>query len=162
MRAFVTVAALTLSCAAMSGDAVDQEEVDTGALEVADLGIDIGRLGLINEKTEEIWKKLRSDEYHGETREAVAMDSALRRTVWQLNELREELCLDRFMVEKSCGAPYVPKWALESSKVIPSMAELQKREDDLSDRIVSLWDAACDRLRKVITASDTMYYCSIE
>jgi hypothetical protein len=153
MKSFVTVAALILSCAAMSGDDTDADG--------SDLRIDIGRLGIINDKTREIWQKLRSDEHPGRPANPVAMNAWLRSTVWQFNELREDMCNDRFMVESSCGPPYVPTGALNSARVVPSAAELRRREAELADQVVPLWDAACDRLRRVI-ADEAMGYCSIE
>jgi hypothetical protein len=168
MKFWVAVSALVLMGTAMSCDVPAlaegglESDIDVERLEIADIGIAIGRLSVMNEKTQEIWQKLRNDEHRDEYSDAAAKNYALRRTVWELNALREDLCHDRFMVEKSCGPPYVPKWAYESAKVIPSAAELQERQQDLEEKVVWLWDAACERLGKIITTSDIMYYCSIE
>jgi len=167
MKRTVSLMAGIVGCIALTSDAGtamqnDVDRIEVEALELQDLRISIDRLGLIEEKTQEIWQKLRSDERRGETGQPGALNYALRRTLWDLNALREDLCRDRFMVEKSCVPPYVPSWALESPKVIPSARELQKRESDLEDQIVPLWDAACERLRKIVTTDDSMYFCSIE
>ena len=60
--------------------------------------------------------KLRSDGSRRDLNDSAWVNSELRRTVWEFNLLREELCRDRFMVEQTCGRPYVPKWAYEASK----------------------------------------------
>jgi len=57
-----------------------------------------------------IWQKLRPDESIVERHDLREMNHNLRRTVWEYNQLREDLCDNRFAVEQSCGAPFVPKW----------------------------------------------------
>jgi hypothetical protein len=163
MKLIVTLATLVLAGLATSGDdAVDATpppNVDDDGL---DLRIDIGRLGVINQHTEEIWLKMRADDSRHDADDPVQLDAALRMTVWQFNLLRENLCSDRFLVEKSCGPAYVPRWMFESRDVPPSRKELEARYAELEDRIVPFWDAACDRLKKVISENDSMEYCSVE
>ena len=158
MRLLVTVAALAVASAAVSGDAA--AESDTDAIATSDTRISIGRLGVINEHTLEIWRKLRSDEARGERHDLKEMNHNLRRTVWEYNQLREDLCEDRFAIEQSCGTPFVPKWV--DQKDATTLEELEAREGDLELRVVALWDAACKRLEKVISWEDSRPYCSIE
>jgi hypothetical protein len=158
MKLFVTLTALVLAGAAVSGDA--DVESDTAELMDSDIGIDIGRLGVLNERTSTIWQKMRSDETSTDRRDLRDMNYNLRRTVWEYNLLREDLCNDRFVVEQSCGAPFVPKWVYQKNAT--TWQELRAREGDLNVRIYALWDAACERLEKVISHDDWMPYCSIE
>ena len=160
MKMFVTVTALVLTGAAVSGDAAVNVESD--AIEDSDIDISIGRLGVINERTGDIWRKLRSDDSSTDRHNLRVMNYELRSTVWEYNQLREDLCNDRFMVEQSCGAPYVPKWVFESRPDATTLKELEARQEDLADHVVPLWDAACKRLEKVISNEDWMPYCSIE
>lgn len=146
----------------LSGVAVSDDTIDEERLARSDLRIDIGRLSTIQERTDEIWLKMRSDEYHGPRESAAELNSQLRWNVWYYNELRESLCFQRFIVEKSCGPPYVPKWVFETQNDAPSTKELQARYEDVSDHIVPFWEAACERLEKVISHDDWMPYCSIE
>jgi hypothetical protein len=157
MKLFVVVLMLIASGIAVRGDAaVVDPEGDTS------LGIDIERLGVVNERTQSIWLKLRSEGSRRNLNDSAWLNSELRRTVWELNELREDLCRERFMVEKSCGPPYVPKWVYESLKDEPSANALRARQEDLADHVMPLWDAACKRLEKLISNEDWMPYCSIE
>jgi hypothetical protein len=156
-KSFVAVGALTLAGALVSGAAVTQDPDDLRTLR-----IDIGRLGVINEKTQQIWLKMRSDKPDQDMGAPVQLSSNLRNTVWAYNEMREELCNDKFVVEKSCGPPYVPQWVYETSKRVPSAKELQARQGELEQRVITLWDAACERLRKVIPSDDSQEYCSVE
>lgn len=157
MKWIAMVAALGLACVAVSGDAIEESDEDANSLD-----IDIGRLGVINDHTQQIWLKLRSDVRGKRPDDRVQMSSNLRRLVWSYNDLREVLCNDRFMVEKSCGPPYVPGWALETREAVPSLKQLRARQADLEDQVVPFWDAACDRLKKVIAADDALEYCSVE
>ena len=158
MRLILMVTALVLAATALGSASSDSTEpVDPGTLR-----FDIGRLDVINARTQEIWQKMRSDDTRREYEDPVTMNSNLRRTVWEFNQLREALCHDRFMVEQSCGDPYVPKWVYESSMRTPSLDELQARQQELADRVVPFWDAACARLEKVVAHNDYMPYCSVE
>lgn len=157
MKWLVAVAALALASVALSGDAIEESDDDVNSL-----GIDIGRLGAINDRTQEIWMKLRSDAPRNRSDDAARLSSTLRGIVWSYNDLRETLCSDRFMVEKSCGPPFIPKWAVNTREAVPSLTQLRAREAELEDQIVSFWDAACERLKKVTTADDAMGYCSVE
>jgi len=157
MKWIAMVAALGLACVAVSGDAIDESDEDANSL-----GIDIGRLGVINDHTQQIWLKLRSDVREQRRDDRAQMSSNLRRLVWNYNDLREGLCNDRFMVEKSCGPPFVPKWALETREAVPSLKLLRERQAELEDQIVAYWDAACERLKKVVAEDDAMGYCSVE
>jgi len=163
MKLLMTLATLVLAGVATSGDAdlgaTTAPDVDDAG---RDLDIDIGRLDVINAHTEEIWLKMRSDDSRRDAEDPVQLNASLRRTVWQFNLLRDELCGERFLVEKSCGPAYVPKWMFESPGVPPSRKELEARYAELEDRIVPLWDAACDRLKKVVSDGDSMEYCSVE
>ena len=60
------------------------------------------------------------------------------------------------------GPPYVPKWIYETPKDAPSPQELQKRQEELADQVIPLWDAACERLQKIIAYDDSREHCSIE
>ena len=155
MKLFVALLAPALMSAALADEPID--EIDPGTLR-----IDIGRLGVINAKSQEIWQKMRSDVDRANYDDPAMMSSNLRQTVWEYNEVREILCQDRFLVAQSCGEPYVPKWMFESSRTIPSLEELQSRQSEVAERVVSLWDAACERLKKVIDDRDSMPYCSVE
>jgi hypothetical protein len=154
----VTIAALALAGSAVSSDV--PEESDADLISTSDTRINIGRLGYINEQTLAIWRKLRSDESTAARYDLREMNHNLRRTVWEYNQLREDLCENRFAVEQSCGAPYVPKWVFQ--KDATTLDELDAREGDLDIRVVALWDAACKRLEKVISWEDSRPYCSVE
>lgn len=156
MKMFAAMLVLAASGIAVSGDAPAPDD------EAYVSEIDIGRLSVINQRTQEIWLKLRSDVRSDKVDDPGEMSSTLRYTVWDYNALREQLCSDRFMVEKSCGPPYVPKWMFESPRRIPSMKELAARQGELSERIEPLWDAACERLKKVVSEDDAREFCSIE
>ena len=160
MKLSVALAALVLTGAAASGDSADNS--DEEAIGNSDVRIDIGRLGVINARTSEIWSKLRSDEPRAGHDDVRAMNSTLRRTVWEYNLLREDFCQDRFMVETSCGAPFLPKWVVDVRNDAKTLEELQTRQQDLSGHVEALWDAACERLQKVISYDDSRQYCSIE
>jgi hypothetical protein len=160
MKLRVALAALALTGAAVSGDSADKSDVE--AIENSDVRIDIGRLGVINERTSEIWSKLRSDEPRAGRHDLRAMNSTLRRTVWEYNLLREDFCYDRFMVEKSCGAPFLPRWAVDMRSDAKTLEELQARQQDLAGHVEAPWEAACERLQKVISHDDSRQYCSIE
>jgi hypothetical protein len=141
----------------VGGDPVEEPE------DTADgLGIDIGRLDVINDHTREIWLKLRSDQTKQPGDDPARLGSSLRRLVWSFNDLRDSLCNDRFMVEVSCGPPYLPKWIREPGNVVPTPRQLRERQSELEEQVVPLWDAACARLEKVIAADDAMQYCSVE
>jgi len=107
-----------------------------------------------------IWQKLRPDESIVERHDLREMNHNLRRTVWEYNQLREDLCENRFAVEQSCGAPFVPKWVYQKNAT--TLAEQEAREGDLDARVIALWEAACKRLEKVISWEDSRPYCSIE
>jgi hypothetical protein len=156
MKFFITAAALALAGTAISGDTatVEPDDIDTTR-------IDIGRLGVINDHTREIWLKMRPDRASHVLDDPVQLNSSLRQIVWDYNALREELCNDRFLVERSCGAPYVPKWVYEAQKDVPTAKVLSARQEELADRIIPLWDAVCERLRKVM-GDDIQRYCSVE
>jgi hypothetical protein len=157
MKWAVTVVALGLASAAVSADSIETAED-----EVDGLGIDVGRLDVINDRTREIWLKLRSDQTKPRGDDPAELSSSLRRIVWSFNDLRDSLCNDRFMVEKSCGPPYLPKWIREPGNVVPTPRQLRERQSQLEDQVVPLWDAVCARLKKVIGADDAMQYCSVE
>lgn len=157
MKLFVTSMLLPLLCGvALSGDAVEDAD------DVHMTGIDIGRLGVINDKTQEIWLRMRSDEARFRIDDPVQLSSSLRQIVWQYNQLREDLCDDRFMVEQTCGAPYLPAWIHEKHGDTPSSKELRARQAELEGRVIPLWDATCERLRKVIPGDNVQEYCSVE
>jgi hypothetical protein len=160
MKFWVVLAALLMTGGAMSGDAPagDDEAED---IETSDTRINIGRLGIINDLTAEVWRKMRAEGSQGSP-DMRQLNSSLRRTVWEYNQLREELCLDRFIVEQSCGAPFLPKWAVDPRKNAKTLQELDAREAELDVHVVALWDAACARLEKVIPLEDSRPYCSIE
>jgi len=154
---------LHLGLLAMVSGAVSKDAVETDdGREVTDVRISIDRLAIMNERTQTIWQKMRAEVQRSSYDDPVVMNSALRGAVWEFNQLRENLCGDRFMVDKTCGAPFLPAWVYESPKAVPSLQELDRREGELEALIVPLWDAACERLRKVIPYEDSQEYCSIE
>jgi hypothetical protein len=161
MRWFATVTALMLAAAAMSGDAAPPE-TNAEDIDTSDTRIGIGRLDVINDFTAQIWQKMRAGNSGGSHYTLRQLNSSLRSSVWEYNRLREELCNDRFIVEQSCGAPFLPKWALDPKRNAMTLDELDTREADLEVHVVALWDAACARLEKVISWDDSRPYCSIE
>jgi hypothetical protein len=161
MKMFVTLSAMVLAGAAVSGDAAPVNAVAKDILD-SDVDIAIGRLEAINEHTAEIWQKMREDAAAESRHDLRRLNSALRRTVWEYNRLREDLCADRFIVEESCGQPYLPGWVHDSKKMATTLKELEARQDDLAGQVVKLWDAACARLEKATSYEDSRPYCSIE
>jgi hypothetical protein len=158
MKYFVTVTALIMVGAAVSGDAapgaVAEDIMDS------DIDISIGRLNVINQHTLEIWQKLREKDSSDGRHDLRNMNSALRSTVWEYNRLREDLCNARFAVEQSCETPFIPKWI--HKKDATTLKELEARQSALEGRVVELWAAACKRLENVVSWEDSRPYCSIE
>jgi hypothetical protein len=153
----LVLAALCASCATPEPASSDElEDLDPGTLR-----IDIGRTGLISAKTLEIAQGAESKRSESLESPAV-MNSMLRAEVWQYNATRASVCLYGYLPEHSCGPPYLPKWIHESEKTAPSLAVLRARANELSMRVVALWDAACEEAKSRMKHEDWFPQCSVE
>lgn len=150
--------ALCASCVSTPeiAPADDPEDLDPGTLR-----IDIGRNGLISDKTLEIAQQAGNKRPVSLESPAV-MNAMLRAEVWEYNSTRASVCLYGYLPEHSCGPPYLPEWIHESEDVAPSMAVLRARADELSTRVVALWHAACEEARPRLKHEDWSPKCSIE
>jgi hypothetical protein len=162
VKGLLVVVFVALLAAGDDGYARETEPTEEQMERYNTLSIDIGRLGVINDSIVEAWKKRRADENQKSRYDPAELSSWLRAEVWHYNGLRESLCNDRYLVNASCGKPYLPAWIRESSVNTPSDRVLEQRQGELSDQIVRLWDAVCDDLKKRVPEEDAREFCSIE
>jgi hypothetical protein len=134
----------------------DDVDLDAGTI-----AIDIGRNDVITDAILDLAHQTpgKPSAYPQST---AAMNSMLRAEVWKYNHTRASVCLYGYLPEHSCGAPYLPEWIHESEETAPSLAVIHARANELSTRVVALWDAACEEAKPRLKHEDWFPHCSIE
>ena len=95
--------------------------------------------------------------------DARAWATALRQTVWEYNVESANMCMKGLSTRLSCLPALDPPWLTESANSSPTEKELLRRADWLEEKVIGLWDAACEEFRKSNPSpEDYMGYCSIE
>jgi hypothetical protein len=141
--------------------AVEPATEDEGDNDPGTLLIDIGRNGLILDRVIEFTDQATPNPPL-DLQSPVVMSSMLRADVWKFNYARESMCLVRYLPKLSCVPPYLPRWLHETPDAAPSMATLRARQNEVSSRIVDLWDAACEEARKRLPEDEWFPRCSME
>jgi len=151
---------LLLVLAVLSGCAAKQPPVEEVG---SDMQLEDYRSSVILYRLRELIEVQSSGARQDAPPAARAWATALRQTVWEYNVESANMCMKGLSTRLSCLPALDPPWLTESANASPTEKELLRRADWLEERVIGLWDAACEEFRKSNPSPENyMGYCSIE
>ncbi len=116
-------------------------------MEAFDLNISVGRwsqmMWTVRQHTILPDESVRMMQQEQEGLTAASISRKLRDIAAEYNEGRTRLCRANVLTAASCGPAYAPAWLAARDAPGLTLAEVERRSEDLGNQVMPLWDAVC-------------------
>jgi hypothetical protein len=121
------------------------------------LGIDVGRMGMFNDRINAAAEFLQTPETGGD--ELIGVSRKLRRTTLEFLAQKEQLCDDLKFTEQSCAKIAPPAWLARDPNETITPRQLLTRIEEVQELMGPLMDVACTTGKD---KSKDELFCSVE